>query len=91
MIDVNIKGVLYGIAAVLPSMKERKEEHIINISSVAGYLVGPGSSVYSGTKFAVRVITEGLCKEECGNNIRTTIISPRAVHTELTETIPIWM
>jgi NADP-dependent 3-hydroxy acid dehydrogenase YdfG len=87
MIDVNIKGVLYGIAAVLPSMRERKEGHIINVSSVAGHLVGPGSSVYSGTKFAARAITEGLRKEECGNNIRTTIISPGAVHTELTETI----
>ncbi|MNC16064.1 putative oxidoreductase [compost metagenome] len=87
MIDINIKGVLYGIAAVLPSMRERKEGHIINVSSVAGHLVFPASAVYSGTKFAVRAITEGLRIEECGNNIRTTIISPGAIATELTQAI----
>jgi NADP-dependent 3-hydroxy acid dehydrogenase YdfG len=87
MVDVNIKGVLYGIAAVLPSMRERKSGHVINVSSVAGHVVGPGSAVYAATKFAVRAISEGLRKEECGNNIRTTIISPGAVATELTETI----
>lgn len=87
MVDVNIKGVLYGIAAVLPFMRERKEGHIINVSSVAGHLIGPAGSVYSGTKFAVRAITEGLRKEEAVNNIRTTIISPGAVATELPETI----
>lgn len=87
MIDVNIKGVLYGIAAVLPFMREKKEGHIINVSSVAGHLIGPAGSVYSGTKFAVRAITEGLRKEEAVNNIRTTIISPGAVATELPETI----
>ncbi|MDQ0202210.1 SDR family oxidoreductase [Neobacillus ginsengisoli] len=87
MIDVNIKGVLYGIAAVLPFMRESKEGHIINISSVAGHLIGPAGSVYSGTKFAVRAITEGLRKEEAVNNIRTTIISPGAVATELPEKI----
>lgn len=88
MVDVNIKGVLYGIAAVLPHMQERKQGHIINISSVAGHEVNPGGAVYSATKFAVRAITEGLRKEESArNNIRTTIISPGAVATELTETI----
>jgi len=87
MIDVNIKGVLYGIAAVLPSMRERKSGHIINLSSIAGHLIGPAGSVYSATKFAVRAITEGLRKEEFSNNIRTTIISPGAVTSELTETI----
>ncbi|MDQ6594896.1 SDR family oxidoreductase [Bacillus salipaludis] len=87
MIDVNIKGVLYGIAACLPSMRERKSGHIINLSSVAGYGVWPASSVYSATKSAVRAITEGLRKEEFRNNIRTTIISPGAISTELTETI----
>ncbi|MEJ9314724.1 SDR family oxidoreductase [Priestia megaterium] len=56
MIDINIKGVLYGIAAVLPSMRERKEGHIINVSSIAGHLVFHASAVYSGTKFAVRAI-----------------------------------
>lgn len=87
MIDVNIKGVLYGIAAVLPSMRERKEGHIINVSSIAGHLVFPNSSVYSGTKFAVQAITEGLRKEEHVNNIRTTIISPGTIATELLESI----
>jgi len=90
MIDVNIKGVLYGIAAVLPSMRERKEGHIINVSSIAGHLVFPASAVYSGTKFAVRAITEGLRIEEkrlARNNIRTTIISPGTIATELLESI----
>jgi len=87
MIDVNIKGVLYGIAAVLPSMRERKEGHIINLSSVAGHFVGAASAVYAGTKFAVRAISEGLRKEEAANNIRSTIISPGMVKSELTETI----
>lgn len=89
MIDVNIKGVLYGIAAVLPSMRERKEGHIINVSSVAGHVVGAGSTVYAATKHAVRAISEGLRKEESvgNNNIRVTIISPGAVSTELTNSI----
>ncbi|SFL46558.1 SDR family oxidoreductase [Salibacterium qingdaonense] len=89
MVDVNIKGVLYGVAAVLPTMREQKAGHIINISSVAGHTVGPGMSVYSGTKHAVRTITEGLRQEEAlaESNIRTTIISPGAVATELPETI----
>ncbi len=60
MIDVNIKGVLYGVAAVLPHMKAQKSGHIINVSSVAGHKVGPGGAVYSATKHAVRVISEGL-------------------------------
>lgn len=87
MIDVNIKGLLYGIAAVLPFMRERKEGHIINVSSIAGHLVFPASAVYSGTKFAVRAITEGLRIEEASNNIRTTIISPGTISTELLEAI----
>ncbi|MGY4691543.1 SDR family oxidoreductase [Salibacterium sp. K-3] len=89
MVDVNIKGVLYGVAAVLPTMREQKAGHIINISSVAGHTVGPGMSVYSGTKHAVRTITEGLRQEEAlaESNIRTTIISPGMVETELPETI----
>ncbi|WP_214849239.1 SDR family oxidoreductase [Exiguobacterium sp. s138] len=88
MVDVNIKGVLYGIGAVLPYMREQKRGHIINISSVAGHDVMPSSAVYSGTKFAVRAITEGLRKEESvDNNIRATIISPGAVDTELKDHI----
>ena len=87
MIDVNIKGVLYGIAAALPHMKAQKSGHIINVSSVAGHKVGPGSTVYSATKHAVRVISEGLRQEVKPYNIRTTIISPGAVATELPDSI----
>ncbi|HTQ11113.1 MAG TPA: SDR family oxidoreductase [Fimbriimonadaceae bacterium] len=83
MIDVNIKGVLYGIAAALPPMKEQKGGHIINVSSVAGHKVRPNGVVYSATKHAVRVITEGLRQEVKPFNIRTTIISPGAVESEL--------
>ena len=60
MIDVNIKGVLYGIAAALPHMQRQKSGHIINVSSVAGHKVGPGFSVYAATKHAVRALSEGL-------------------------------
>ena len=87
MIDVNIKGVLYGIAAALPHMKTQKSGHIINVSSVAGHLVRPGSAVYSATKHAVRVISEGLRQEVKPYNIRSTIISPGAVATELPDSI----
>ena len=87
MIDVNVKGVLYGIAAALPYMKEQKSGHFINISSVAGHKTFPGSTVYSATKSAVRVISEGLRQEVKPYNIRTTIISPGAVKTELLEHI----
>ncbi len=87
MIDVNIKGVLYGIAAALPYMKEQKSGHFINISSVAGHKTYPGSVVYSATKSAVRVLSEGLRQEVKPYNIRTTIISPGAVKTELLEHI----
>ncbi|WP_321793890.1 SDR family oxidoreductase [Burkholderia pyrrocinia] len=87
MIDVNIKGVLYGIAAVLPQMIKQKSGHVINVSSVAGHKVGPGGTVYAATKHAVRVISEGLRQEVKPYNIRTTIISPGAVATELTQTI----
>jgi NADP-dependent 3-hydroxy acid dehydrogenase YdfG len=82
-IDVNIKGVLYGIGAALPYMKDQKSGQIINVSSVAGHRVGPGGAVYSATKTAVRVISEGLRQEVKPYNIRTTIISPGAVATEL--------
>lgn len=85
-IDVNIKGVLYGIAAALPHMIRQKSGHIINVSSVAGHRVGPGGIVYSATKHAVRVISEGLRQEVTPHNIRTTIISPGAVATELPAT-----
>jgi NADP-dependent 3-hydroxy acid dehydrogenase YdfG len=87
MIDVNIKGVLYGIAAALPYMQKQKSGHIINVSSVAGHKVRPGGVVYSATKTAVRVLSEGLRQEVKPYNIRTTVISPGAVDTELPDTI----
>lgn len=86
-IDVNIKGVLYGIAAALPHMQRQKSGHFINVASVAGHKVGPGSVVYSATKHAVRVLSEGLRQEVKPYNIRTTIISPGAVATELPNTV----
>ncbi|MBW4663372.1 MAG: SDR family oxidoreductase [Chroococcus sp. CMT-3BRIN-NPC107] len=85
-IDINIKGVLYGIAAVLPAMQTAQSGHIINISSVAGHVVFPNAAVYCGTKYAVRAISEGL-RKEIGKDIRCTIISPGAVATELTDHI----
>ncbi len=86
MIDINIKGVLYGIAAVLPIMRQQKSGHVINLSSVAGHKVFPGAAVYCATKYAVRAISEGLRLESNGE-IRSTNISPGAVATELTTTI----
>lgn len=83
MIDINIKGVLYGIAAALPHMKQQKAGHIINVSSVAGHKVMPRGAVYCATKFAVRALSEGLRTEVKPYNIRTTVISPGAVDTEL--------
>lgn len=83
MIDVNIKGVLYGIAVALPHMKAQRGGHIINVSSVAGHKVRPGGAVYAATKHAVRVISEGLRQEVKPYNIRTTVISPGAVESEL--------
>lgn len=82
-IDVNIKGVLYGIAAALPYMKAQRSGHIINVASVAGHKVRAGGAVYSATKTAVRVLSEGLRLEVKAYNIRTTVISPGAVASEL--------
>ena len=87
MIDVNIKGVLYGIAAALPYMKQQKAGHIINVSSVAGHKVRAGGAVYAATKHAVRALSEGLRQEVKPYNIRTTVISPGAVATELPDGI----
>lgn len=87
MIDVNIKGVLYGIAAALPHMQRQKAGHFINVSSVAGHKVGPGFAVYAATKFAVRALSEGLRQEVKPYNIRTTVISPGAVATELPNSV----
>jgi NADP-dependent 3-hydroxy acid dehydrogenase YdfG len=87
MIDVNIKGVLYGIAAALPHMMRQKAGHVINVSSVAGHKVTPAGAVYAATKHAVRALSEGLRQEVKAHNIRTTVVSPGAVATELPDTI----
>lgn len=87
MIDVNIKGVLYGIAAALPYMKQQKSGHFINVSSVAGHKVRAGGAVYAATKHAVLALSEGLRQEVKPYNIRTTVISPGAVATELPNSI----
>jgi NADP-dependent 3-hydroxy acid dehydrogenase YdfG len=87
MVDVNLKGVLYGIAAALPYMKQQKAGHIINVSSVAGHKIRAGGAVYSATKHAVRALSEGLRQEVKPYNIRTTVISPGAVATELPNSI----
>jgi len=83
MIDINIKGVLYGIAAALPIFEKQESGHFINLGSVAGIKVfSPGGTVYSGTKYAVRAISDGL-RHEVGRHIRTTTIEPGAVDSEL--------
>lgn len=87
MIDVNIKGVLYGIAAALPIMIKQKHGHIITTDSVAGHVVHPGSAVYAGTKYAIQAIMDGLRQEQIDNHIKTTMVSPGAVETELYSTI----
>jgi NADP-dependent 3-hydroxy acid dehydrogenase YdfG len=87
MIDVNLKGVLYGIAAVLPHMIERRSGHIINVSSVAGHKILPGAAVYCATKHAVRTVSESLRAEVAQYGIRSTIISPGAIDTELPQSL----
>jgi NADP-dependent 3-hydroxy acid dehydrogenase YdfG len=85
MIDVNIKGVLYGIAAVLPDMTERGSGHIINIASIGALAVSPTAAVYCATKFAVRAISDGLRQEN--DRLRVTCIHPGVVESELANTI----
>ena len=89
MIDINIKGTLYGVGAVLPYMNEQKFGQIINISSVAGHYAHAGGAVYSATKWAVRAISESLREEvaQSGSNIRVTIVSPGAINTELLSSV----
>jgi len=84
MIDINIKGVLYGIAAALPVFRKQGFGHFVNTASTAGHKTVPNQSVYSGTKFAVRAISEGL-RQEAGDKLRVTIISPGFVRTNFAE------
>ena len=88
MVDVNVNGVLHGLAAVLPTMLEQQSGHIVNVSSVAGRKLFPGGAVYCGTKFAVGAISEGLRQELTpSHGIRVTTIEPGAVATELAQSI----
>ncbi|MDP1583951.1 MAG: SDR family oxidoreductase [Bradyrhizobium sp.] len=85
MIDVNIRGVLHGIAAVLPDMKARGEGHIVNVASIGAHVVVPTAAVYCATKYAVWALSEGLRQEN--NDLRVTVISPGVVQSELADTI----
>ena len=86
MVDVNIKGVLYGIAAALPVFREQGFGHFINTASTAAFRVTPSQAVYAGTKMAVRAISEGL-RQEAGDKLRVTIISPGMTSTEFADSI----
>lgn len=86
MLDVNVRGVLHGIAAALPIMQTQGSGHFVNIASVGAYEVVPTAAVYCATKFAVRAISEGLRQESAGD-IRVTTISPGVTESELAETI----
>jgi NADP-dependent 3-hydroxy acid dehydrogenase YdfG len=86
MIDINVKGVLYGIAAALPVFREQGFGHFINTASTAAFRVTPSQSVYAGTKLAVRAISEGL-RQEAGDNLRVTIISPGMTSTAFADSI----
>lgn len=86
MVDVNLKGVLNGVAAAHPQMLQQGSGHFVNVSSVAGHVVFPGAAVYCATKFAVRALSEGI-RMESGGKVRVTNISPGAVRTELADHI----
>ena len=86
MIDVNIRGVLHGIAAALPLMQRQRSGQFINIASIGAYAVSPTAAVYCATKYAVRAITEGL-RQEVGGDIRVTLVSPGVTESELAESI----
>ena len=86
MIDVNIRGVLHGIAAVLPLMQAQRSGQLVNIASIGAYSVVPTGAVYCATKYAVRAISEGL-RQEVGGDIRVTLVSPGVVESELAESI----
>lgn len=86
MVDVNIKGVLHGIAAALPIFEAKDSGQFVNVTSVADRWIGPTSTVYSATKFAVRALSDGL-RQEVSRNIRVTLVAPGATESELAETI----
>jgi NADP-dependent 3-hydroxy acid dehydrogenase YdfG len=83
MIDVNLRGTLHGIAAVLPHMRARGAGHIVNVASTSAHRVDPTAAVYCATKYAVRALSEGLRQES--RDIRVTVVSPGFTHSELTD------
>ena len=86
MVDVNLKGVLFGIAAALPVFRHQGFGHFVNVASTAAFRVTPGQSVYAGTKMAVRAVSEGL-RQEAGENLRVTIVSPGMTSTNFAESV----
>lgn len=86
MIDINIKGLLYGIAAALPVFREQSSGHFVNIASTAAFLLLPSMSVYAATKSAVRATSDGL-RQEAGDKLRVTIISPGMTRTNFADTV----
>lgn len=86
MVDVNIKGVLFGIASALPVFRSQKSGHFVHLTSIADRIITPAAAVYSATKFAVRALSDGL-RQEVGPDIRVTIIAPGTTESELTDTI----
>lgn len=86
MIDVNFRGVLYGIAAALPVFREQREGHFVNVVSTAGLRIVPNQAVYAATKNAVRTLSEGL-RQEAGPDLRVTVVSPGYVRTEFADSI----
>ncbi|MFE6272069.1 SDR family oxidoreductase [Streptomyces goshikiensis] len=86
MIDVNVRGVLHGIAAALPAMRAQGGGHFVNVASVGAYEVSPTAAVYCATKFAVRAISEGL-RQESDGSVRVTLVSPGVTESELAEGI----
>lgn len=86
MIDINLKGVLYGIAAALPIFRKQGFGHFINTASVAAHRILPNMAVYAGTKIAVRAISEGL-RQEAGDKLRVTVVSPGFTRTNFAESM----
>lgn len=86
MIDVNLRGVLYGVAAALPVFRDQRSGHVVNIISTSGIKIVPNQVVYAATKNAVRTVTEGL-RQEAGANLRVTGVSPGVVHTDFADSM----
>ena len=86
MVDINLKGVLFGIAAALPVFRRQGFGHFVNTASTAAFRVTPGQSVYAGTKMAVRAISEGL-RQEAGEKLRVTVISPGMTSTNFADSV----